>query len=163
MMGLYELFPVCDVLHSNHGSLALRRAKVEGIPMQYIRDNKEVLDAPDGWKWHFELVVNLPNGLKCMFVHQLSANVLQAAKDKEMSLVEGHHHSKQVIHYWGAEKNPNFAVIPGCLIDNKSLAYAYNKTQSKSPRLGAMMILNGDPIIIPMRLSKNGRWVGRKR
>lgn len=163
MRGLYDLFPVCDVLHSNHGSLAIRRAKVDGIPMQYIRENNEVLDAPSGWEWHHQLVLELPSGRDCMFAHQASANILQSSKEKEVSLVQGHHHSKQELHFWGDERNPNFAATPGCLIDNQSLAYAYNKLHPKAPRLGAMMIVNGDPVIIPMRLDDEMRWVGRAK
>jgi len=43
------------------------------------------------------------------------------------SFVQGHHHEQMDIHYWG---NPNallFGMTVGCLVDNKSLAMAYNK------------------------------------
>src|SRR5690606_4604668 len=53
-----DLFPKVDVIESNHGSLAFRRAKAHGFPRQLIRPYKEVLGTP-GWNWHFDLTITL--------------------------------------------------------------------------------------------------------
>ena len=57
---LKKLFPVMDILESNHGSLVYRKAKTNGIPRHYLKSYNDVLGVDDKWKWHFELTVNLP-------------------------------------------------------------------------------------------------------
>lgn len=130
--------------------------------MHFIKSNKEVLEAPGGWVWHDQLKITLPTGNDCLFVHGYKSNTFIAAKEQGCSLVSGHFHSKQELIFWGKEENPFFAMIPGCLIDNRSLAFEYNKTTAKNVRLGAAMIVNGIPFIIPMLLDKDGRWLGKK-
>ena len=49
----------------------------------------------------------------------------------------------------------------GCLINPKSLAFAYGKNFSKRPIIGMGVILDGVPVLIPMLLDKHGRWDGR--
>jgi len=161
--GLYDLFPVCDVLDSNHGSMALRKAKVSGIPIEYLKPTREVLRAPNGWVWHHRLRLTLPTGNDCLFAHQMSANALTAAQKRACSLMLGHNHEKQGIQFWGAEENPFFAGHVGCLVDSRALAMAYRKENANDVRLGATLILNGMPMSVPMLLDKENRWVGRSK
>ena len=46
----------------------------------------------------------------------------------------------------------------GCLIDDHSLAFAYNKVNSARVILGCGIIINGQPKLLPMVLEKGGRW-----
>jgi hypothetical protein len=50
-------------------------------------------------------------------------------------------------------------MIVGCLIDDKSLAFSYNKLQMKRPIIGCGIILDGQPKLLPMILDKNGDWI----
>jgi hypothetical protein len=50
-------------------------------------------------------------------------------------------------------------MVVGCLIDDKSMAFGYNKLQLKRPLIGVGMILDGQPKLLPMILNKEGRWV----
>ena len=66
---IHKLFPLMDILESNHGSLVWRKAKTHGIPKRYIKSYNEVLCVGDGWKWHDDLLITLPNGNKCYLHH----------------------------------------------------------------------------------------------
>jgi hypothetical protein len=160
---LHEIFPKMDLLHSNHGSMAYRRAKHAGMPMHLIKSYNEVLMVPkEDWSWHSELIIELPNKTKCKFVHGISSNVLTASQASGMSLVQGHHHSLFELRYWNNGSALNFAITSGCLIDDHSLAFAYNKLQVKRPIIGVTFIENSIPYLIPMALDENNRWTGTK-
>lgn len=40
---LHKMFPVADILESNHGSMAYRKAKFNGMPRHLIKSYNEVL------------------------------------------------------------------------------------------------------------------------
>lgn len=157
---LVGIFPKADVLESNHGSMKYRKAKHHGMPRHLLKSYNEVLNTPKEWKWHGELILKLPNGSRCKFTHGISANVLAASQASGMSLVQGHHHSLFEIRYWDNYDNLMFGATAGCLIDDQSLAFAYNKLQVKRPILGCLMIIDSVPTLIPMRLNKKKRWTG---
>ena len=157
---LKGIFPVMDILESNHGSLYYRKAIASSIPSKAIKTYMEVLDAPKEWSWHKDLIISLPSGQKCLFQHQIGSNPLIASKERECSIVQGHYHSKlEAIGYVTNNHSFRFGITAGCLIDDKSMAFAYNKTQTKRPKLGAVIIKNGSPIIIPMILNYKNQWI----
>ena len=41
------------------------------------------------------------------------------------------------------------------------MAFAYGKHTLKKPIIGCSVILDGRPMLIPMVLDYNGRWIGR--
>lgn len=160
---LHELFPKMDLLHSNHGSMAYRKAKHHGMPRHLLKSYNDVLGvSPDDWRWHESLIVVLPNGNKCKFVHGNSSNVLAASQSIGMSLVQGHHHSLFECRYWNAGNGLHFGVTSGCLIDDTSMAFAYNKVHKTRPVIGVTFIENSFPQLIPMALDENNRWIGTK-
>jgi hypothetical protein len=158
---IFQLIPSCDVLDSNHGSMVYRKAYAHGIPMAYIKNYNEILKAPVGWKWSDELILEMSDGNKVYFHHGKMANTLLASKGESMSFVQGHFHSQFNIQYWGCKQGLYFALTVGCLIDPKSMAFNYGKNFSKRPIIGMAVIVNGQPILIPMVLDRNGAWVGR--
>ena len=156
---LEEIFPEMDLVHSNHGSLAYRRAKASGMPLHFIRSYNEILEVDDGWTWHDEILVKVNHTQDILFRHQFKANIIKTAEQLGCSCVQGHHHSTFDIQYTSNPRSLNWGMTVGCLIDTKSLAFAYNKLQTKRPILGVGIIENGLPKLIPMILNKNGRWV----
>lgn len=159
---LLNIFPEQDIMTSNHTSLPKRKAKSAGMPRAWIKSYNEVLHVPDTWKWYNFLIVTLPNGQKVRFQHQSGANAMGNAKAVGMSYVQGHHHSRFECFYFTDHDNmPMFGMTVGCLIDDVQLAFLYNKTTAKRPKLGAGMIINSKPLMIPMVLDKHGRWIGR--
>jgi len=155
-----ELFPRVTVIESNHGSLAYRKAKVAGIPKEILRPYKEILDVKH-WNWVPQLEVILPNKQPCFFIHGLSANTRTLLTSKMMSAVQGHFHEKFEIVYHGNGERLNFGMTVGCLIDDASMAFHYNKVFPKRPIIGCGMIIDSQPKLIPMVLKANGRWNGR--
>lgn len=155
---IYKLFPVAEVLESNHGSLVLRKALANGLSRKYFRTPGEILEAPKGWTWHFDIITKLPDGTDCYFHHSKGANVKKNSQALGMSFVQGHHHESFEVSYWG---NPNallFGMTVGCLVDPHSLAMHYNKNNLKRPVIGVGMILDSKAVLIPMKLNRNGRW-----
>lgn len=156
---LFELFPVMDIIESNHGSLVWRKAKTFGIPKHYIKSYNDVLEVDDGWKWSFDLTLDLPNGQKCYVHHGKSAKVIQLSQQMGMNAVQGHYHESFKIDYWG---NPNglfWGMQCGCLIDDDSLAFSYNNVNIKRPVIGTGLIIDSIPVLEPMILDENGRWM----
>jgi hypothetical protein len=158
---LERIFPEMDLVHSNHGSLAYRRAKAGGIPMGFLRDYNDILEVGSGWQWHDEILVRAHARQDILFRHQFAANVLKAAEQLGCSCVQGHYHSKFEISYTSSPRSLNWGMTVGCLIDSGALAFEYNKLQTKRPILGSGIIENGVPTLVPMYLNSRGRWVGK--
>ncbi len=158
---IYKLFPVAEVLESNHGSLVIRKALANGLSRRFFRGPGEVLEAPRGWTWHFDITLKLPNNTLCYFHHSKGVNAKKNSQALGMSFVQGHHHEEFSIQYWGNPTALLFGMTVGCLVDNKSLALAYNKNNLKRPVIGCAVIIDSIPHLIPMVLNGNGRWVGK--
>ena len=155
-----ELYPKVTVIESNHGSMAYRKAKVAGIPKEMLRPYKTVLDVKN-WNWVDHLIETLPNKQPCYFVHGKTANTRTLFTNQMMSSVQGHFHEKFEIVYAGNGERLNFGMTVGCLIDDESMAFQYNKVFVKRPVIGLGMIIDSQPKLIPMVLNRKGRWTGR--
>lgn len=157
---LFKLFPKMDILESNHGSLVWRKAKVFGIPKHYIKSYNEVLGVDSGWKWSFDLTVDLPNGQKCYMHHGKTSNIIQLSQQMGMNATQGHYHETFKIDYWGNSTGLYWGMQCGCLIDDNKLAFNYNNVNIKRPILGTGLIINSMPVLEPMVMDKNARWIG---
>lgn len=161
---LHGLFPNLLLCDSNHGSLVYRRAKAHGLPVQFIKRYRDIL-FPDhgapGWSWGDAWVLNTPTG-KVRFQHQVSGDFVAQAAHERMSLVLGHEHGRMECKYAASSTALYFGAYSGCLIDKKSMAFAYGKLHKNKPILGCMVITDGNPQLIPMLMDSDGRWVGPK-
>ena len=157
---LHELFPIMDIIESNHGSLVWRKAKAHGIPRHYIKSYNDVLGVDDGWKWYFDLTIKLPNGQLCYLHHGKSSNVIQLSQQMGMCAVQGHYHEAFKIDYWGNPVGLFWGMQCGCLIDDNSYAFSYNNVNIKRPLLGTGLIFKSQRVREPMILSASGDWVG---
>jgi hypothetical protein len=158
---LYKIFPKAFVLESNHGSLVYRKQKVSGLPRFVFKSYNQMLEAPKGWVWVPDLTVKMSNGNKVYFCHGKTSDVTKLSQSMGMCAVQGHYHEKFKIEYWGNPEGLYWGMQTGCLIENESLAFAYNKVNLKRPVIGTGIILNGHPKLLPMVLNKNGRWIGK--
>lgn len=156
---LFKIFPKMDILESNHGSLVWRKAKVFGIPKHYIKSYNEVLGVDSGWKWSFDLTVDLPNGQKCYMHHGKTSNIIQLSQQMGMNATQGHYHETFKIDYWGNSTGLYWGMQCGCLIDDDKLAFNYNNVNIKRPIIGTGLIIDSMPVLEPMRLDKDGRWI----
>lgn len=157
---LANVFPQLTIVDSNHDAIPRRKARSIGIPDEMMKDYLSLIQAPDTWKFVSELVLKLPNGIKCKFKHNYSGNLLKDSKEIGMSLVCGHYHTKSSVQWWQNSNGLNFAVQTGSLIDNESPAFSYNKTHSIMPVMTITVIRGGIPINIPMYVNKKNRWLG---
>ena len=158
---IYDLFPNAVVVDSNHGSLIFRRQRKYGIPEKAIKAYREVIDAPKGWTWVFDITLTMSNGEKVYFCHGKSGRPGALSKSIGMSCVQGHYHEKFEIIYWANSNGLYWDARTSCLIDDSSRAFAYNNTNLHRPIIGTLVILNGHPKLEPMVLNKKGRWTGR--
>lgn len=161
---LARVFPVVDVCHSNHGSLIYRRAHKSGLPVQYIKTYRDVLfpdGGGDGWSWHDKIELTLPNGDKCVFQHQSSGDILANAAHERANIIQGHEHGKFELQYRSSTSALYWSMVCGCLVDRKSLAFAYGKLFPKKPILGVGAIIDSQPLLIPMPLDEDGNYTQR--
>lgn len=149
---LEKMFPEMSLIDSNHGSMVYRKAKEHGIPRRYIKSYNDVLEVGEGWVWHNDLTLELPDGQKVYVHHGKSADAMKTSQAMAMSHVCGHFHESFGVKYWA---NPNglfWAMNAGCLINDKSLAFHYNNVNLKRPIVGTGLIIDGYPVLEPMPL-----------
>lgn len=158
---VYKMFPHMDIVDSNHGSLAFRKAYSNGIPKSYLRTYGEVLRAPKDWKWHHSLTLTMSDGNRVFFHHGLSSNILKVVKEYSICVVQGHYHTFAGVQYASTPDKLLWGLQVGCSIDDDSLAFNYNKTTLGRPLIGHGIILDGQARWLPMVLNRNGRWNGK--
>lgn len=156
---LHKLFPNMDILDSNHGSLVYRKAKTHGIPKHYIKSYNDVLGVGDGWKWHNDLVIKLPDGGSCYFHHGKSTRGLILTQQMGMSSVQGHYHNSFSVEYHGTPIALNWAMQTGCLIDYKSYAFSYANVNIKRAVIGTGLIIDSQPVLVPLLMNESGDWI----
>ena len=160
LQDIYDMFPEVDLVDSNHGSMVYRKGKHHGIPRKYLRDYGEVLESPKGWQWHNDLTLRLSNGQDIYICHGMMKDGMKLAQRMGMNCISGHYHTEFSIKYASSPNQLYWSLQVGCLIDDKSLAFHYNKTTATRPIIGTGMVLEGQPLLLPMILDKKGRWIG---
>lgn len=160
MQPLYKLFPEQEVIDSNHGSLVMRKGKFASLPASVFKGPREILRAPKGWHWSRDLILNTDLG-QVFFTHGRTGTSGKLSRNMAMNTVQGHFHSKFQIDYWGSPNGLYWDMHAGCLVDDHSLAMAYNKTTLLRPVIGAAVIINGRPQLCPLLKDKHGRWTGK--
>lgn len=156
---LYKMFPEMDILDSNHGSLVYRKAKHHGVPKHYIKSYNDVLGVGNGWKWSYDLTIDLPNGTKCYFHHGKSPDVVKLSQVMGMSAVQGHYHSVFKVDYWANPNGLYFGMQTGCLVDRDAYAFAYENCNLKKPIIGTGLIIDSHPILEPLIMDAQGNWI----
>lgn len=144
---LHKMFPKMDLLDSNHGSMVYRKLKHHGIPRHHVKSYNEALQVGDGWKWHEDLTVILPDGKPVYFHHGKTADGIKMSQTMGMSTVQGHHHNEFSVRYWANSLGLYFSLQVGCLIDNDSYAFAYNNVNLKKPIIGCALIVDSIPVL----------------
>ena len=157
---LESVFPKLIEVDSNHSSMIYRRALKHGLPKAYLKDYGDFLETKK-WKWVDDLTLTMSNGQRCFFTHGRSADILKVSQTMGMSAVQGHYHTKFVISWWANPDNLFFGMNVGCLINQKSMAFAYAKNFKTRFIIGCAVILNGIPRLLPMVLNEKGDWIGK--
>lgn len=157
LQDLKAIFPVMHIVSSNHGDLRYRKLKHHGIPIAHLKSQKELYGTPR-WNWYDDLILNTHKG-DVYVCHGRSSNGAKLSGELSMSVISGHYHSKYSIAWHSNGVQDRYSLFSGCLIDRKSLAFAYGKLILAKPILGASLITDdGTPHLIKMELNKKDRW-----
>lgn len=151
----YKAFPKMKLAISNHGMRWAKRAVEAEIPSQMIRAYQDILDAPKGWAWKQEWIFKTEWPFR--MIHGMGysgqAGARNAAIDSGMSTVMGHLHAHAGISYIKTNDKDSFmwGFNVGCLIDNDSFAFEYNKQDRNKPIRGCGIVVeNGKtPVFFP--------------
>lgn len=157
----YKAFPNMKVCTSNHTDRPFRKAYKFGIPKDFIRDYHEFLEAPKGWEWRDDWVVD-----NIRYEHGHGTGGGRSATyniplNNAQSTVFGHFHSFAGIQYLANPRELFFGFNVGCLIDRHTYAFNYGKRTKTKPILGCGVVDRGIPIFIPMLVNSKNRWVGK--
>lgn len=136
----HTAFPNALVMIGNHDARVFRLAKDSKISKAWIRDYKEVLNTPT-WQFMEEAIID-----DVLYTHGSSGDAYKVATNRMISTVQGHYHTKMGIQYIN---NGTWGMQVGCGIDRNSYAMGYAKGHSKEQLLGAGMVENGVPTVIP--------------
>lgn len=175
MRKLEALFPEVDLVDSNHGSMAYRKAKEAGLPKHLIMPYRDAIfgeltawgevhrpgNRGHGWRWHPNLTIQLPQVGDLYIAHQIAADARNAVRRIHGNIAQGHFHTEFAIRY---EESPTkgllFGISGGCLIDDRKVAFNYNKLTPARPVIGCAAIIDGCPKLFPMLRNSDNRWIG---
>ena len=154
---LSDIFPDMTVVLGNHCILNKRKAKAAGIPEDHLKSYNDVYGVD--WRWRDKDYFKINKDLNCLLTHAMAGNTLTNARIHSHATIQGHHHGVFGIEYFADTEVLRWAMTVGCLIDPHAPAFNYAKgSASKRPILGSGAIIDDSPILIPMRLTKSGRW-----
>ena len=120
---LADLYPEIEFVDSNHGSMVYRKGKHHGIPRKYLRDYGEILEAPETWRWHNNLLVDLPRDQKLFVTHGVLKKGIQLAQRMGCCVAQGHYHTEFNIQYSSSPAQLYWSMQVGCMINDRSLAF----------------------------------------
>jgi hypothetical protein len=159
LLGWFDEFPDLRICTSNHTQRVYKKALKAGIPERYLREIRDWMEAPAGWRWADAFVID---GVR--YEHGDANNSMHAARNlairNRRSTVIGHHHSHAGVHYVANDEDMIWGLNVGCLIDVRSVAFAYSKHSANRPTLGCGVVIYGAPYFVPMPTDKKGRWTG---
>lgn len=158
---LEKLYPKMDLIHSNHGSMVYRKAKVGGMPRHVLKSYNEILGVSEDWVWHRHLTIESNYGAPIYVCHGSKKNSETYAKQIGCNVVQGHYHEEFRVGYCSSPMGRIWGMNIGCLIDDDELAFEYNKVNPLRPMLGTGIVINGRPQLIPMNLDSKGNWDGK--
>ena len=159
---LEKMFPKMDLLESNHGSLHYRKAFARGLSVENMRTYHELWQVGKGWEWHPEMKIRLPNKQWLYLNHGKSTIARKIALIEGCNVIQGHYHSQFCVDQWAnSEGKRMWGMQVGCLVDTKSLAMKYSKNFTMAYVMGSAMVIDSEPLLVPMKLNKRGRWIGK--
>lgn len=160
------VFPKVECVVGNHDRRIRRRLDSAGFSEAMLSTEvvfREALGLPEGWTLNDRIKVETANGL-VMFLHgdERGSSVVPGLTMRKLgcSLVRGHHHTRAFIFLDSTYASLRFDMMVGCGIDKDAIAFKYNKKDISRPIYACGVILDGEPILVPMRLGKDGKWTG---
>lgn len=156
LIPFYLEFPEMLICESNHTVRPWKMAFQSGLPASFLPTYATFLNAPDGWQWAHNHVID---GVR--YIHGegrsgFNAHI-QFMRGYKQSVVIGHIHSYAAVSHEGGL----FAVNSGCLIDKQAYCFKYAKNMPIEISLGCSIVHKGKRAeFIPLICDDAGRWVG---
>ena len=149
---LAEIFPEQDIMESNHDDRAYKKSRVAGVPREFLIPYRDVIGAPEGWKWYRTLTLTVDSTREhILFAHTAAGGALSTAKAFGKTVVLGHQHTLQgVVGFKPTKKKTIWGVDTGCLVSDKGSPFSYNKAFRGRPMTGCVIIEGGIPRIIKL-------------
>lgn len=156
---LASIFPKMTMIIGNHGAMSYRKAKAAGIPEDHLKSYNDMYDV--NFKWVDKEYFKIDKYSDCLLVHTMGANTLSNARNHSHCSIQGHHHGKFGIEYFGDTNMLRWSMTVGCLIDTSHPAFGYGaKATLNRPIIGCGGIIDNEPRLFKMQLNTKGRWVG---
>jgi len=142
----YKAFPDAHVTIGNHDRIIMRKAQTSGVPREWIREYKEVLNTPE-WKFVDRVVID-----DVQYIHGEGGTAHTKCRADMMSTVQGHLHTQLYVQWFVGMNFRVFGMQVGCGIDHDAYAMAYAK-RGKKPAISCGVVLGGKVAITePMDL-----------
>lgn len=145
-----EMFPEMMLCHGNHTLRYLKRALQVGLPRHLLKSIKEFLNAPKGWEWKNEWIVD-----DIRFWHGEPFSGKYAAHNmlasRRQNQVHGHLHSLAGVTYENNGQDTNWVLSCGCLVNPDSYAFHYEHRNKLRPIIGTGVIVDGTPVFEALR------------
>lgn len=140
----HKAFPNTDVIIGNHTRMILRKANTAGIPLNWLREYKDVLRVPT---WNFHIKLNIDGVL---YIHGEGVTARTMANRVGRSVVQGHRHTEGYVWYHNNGERQIFGMQVGTGIDADSYAFAYAKNHPDAI-LSCGVVIDGKMAhVIPM-------------
>ena len=159
MKAWYKAFPEALVCVGNHTALPHRKRKTVGLPKRFFKSYKEFMEAPKGWEWGYEFVLD-----GVLFKHHPTGGatltgMLRGAERNRMSTVAGHTHTQAGVSYSANAFDTIFALAVGCGIDKDSYAFEYGREFQYKPLIGCGVVHAGGRTaeFVPANLGKKSQ------
>lgn len=147
----HKAFPKAIICLGNHDRRIERLAETVNIPKKFIRGYSDIWKTK-GWDWVDDVVID-----DVLYNHgEGSGSSMYPAYNRVrrmgMSCVLGHHHKAGGVKWMVNPLRRMFGMDTGALIDDKTMAFAYNKFSVERSVLSACVVLDGIPqhIIMPV-------------
>lgn len=156
---LYKLFPTVTCVMGNHDLRVYRKAKEAGIGYHYLKEFREIVKAPRGWKFVDADVDPLIID-NVRYQHEgvgtgANAHILAAQKNRR-STVCAHAHAHAGIKWSATDDSLIFGANCGSGADDKAYAMRYGQSFPEKPVLGCLVVINGKDVYF------ENMWLGSK-
>jgi len=149
---LGALFPDMILMSSNHDDRIYKRSRIGGVPKELLLPYNKMIGADNfNWKWVQDYTIRLPNKRHLYMCHTRAGTAQTVTQILGMSVAVGHHHNQFGIRYTATPRGDNFSIDCGCLIDDDSYAFAYNRQSIIRPMLGCSIIIESEPFLLPFK------------
>lgn len=139
---LYKAFPKVDYLIGNHSALPERKATTIGLPVQVIKDFKNLWGL-DGWTVHPRFTDLVIDGVIYRHGDKEKGGQMAALKNAMAqfnSLVQGHLHAQAGVNYHANKHECIFGMGVGCGVDHNHPAMNYGRIYAAKPVVGCGVV-----------------------